>query len=652
MSDRAPWPSQGSTQKGKPTGAVPTAAGTSSPGTPDYPIGPPASGGRSAADAPMPRFPAGPAVPDPAGVAPTGPSWPDQEEGATRVPGTPTTSVAGEPVSPGWHTAGRGYAGTENVSSAGPAGREAAEGGTSGWPPASGSGTGGPGGGGYGGGGYGGGGYGGGGYGGGGYGGGGYGGGGGGGYGGEGHEPTGNSGGGHGGDPGGSGDYGYGGYGTGAYGPPSYGPPSYGHPTLQDPTLQDRYGVQPLGDGHGGHQKGRALRRAAAVLVVVAAAAAGAGISRVAWPGGTATSGGAPSGQPSSPGTSPTTTVPGSAVPGVQSPGSTGPANVSAIAAKVDPALVDVNVTFGYNNAEGAGTGIVLSSNGLVLTNNHVIDESTGVSAVDIGNGRSYPATVLGYDSTHDVALLQLEGASGLSTVQISSTAASVGQQVVAIGNAGGTGGVPSTAGGSVLALGRSITASDQLTHTSENLTGMIETNAAIQQGDSGGPLVNTSSEVVGMDTAAYSGFAFSQTSIEGFSIPISRALGIAKDIEAGRATATVHIGATAWMGLQLCSASTYCPSPTAQGSSSTTQAASASGLQVYQAVTGLPASQAGLSYGDILTSFNGTRLGSFTQLSHMMVHYHPGDKVKLTWVTPTGQSESATITLASGPPA
>ena len=564
MSDRAPWPGQESTQKGTPTGAVPAAAGTSSPGTPDYPIGPPESGGGPAADAPMPGFPTGPAFPDPAGAAQPAPSWSHHQEETT-----------------------------------------------SGWPPARGSGIGNPGNGGYGGGGYG---------------------------------PTGNGGGRYGGDPG---DYGYGGYGQPAYGPP---------------TLQDRYGVLPPGDGHGGRQKGRALRTAAAVLVVVAAAAAGAGISRVAWPAGTATNGAAPSGQPSSPGTSPTTTVPGSAlpgsalpgsaVPGVPSPGSTGPANVSAIAAKVDPALVDVNVAFGYNNAEGAGTGIVLSSNGLVLTNNHVIDESTKVSVVDIGNGRSYPATVLGYDSTHDVALLKLQGASGLSTVQISNTAASVGQQVVAIGNAGGTGGVPSTAGGSVLATGRSITASDQLTHTSENLTGMIETDAAIQQGDSGGPLVNTSSQVVGMDTAAYSGFAFSQTGIEGFSIPINRALGIAKDIEAGRATATVHIGATAWMGLQLCSASTYCPSPTAQGSSSTTQAASASGLQVYQAVTGLPASQAGLSYGDILTSFNGTRLDSFTQLSHLMVHYHPGDKVEVTWVTPTGQSESATITLASGPPA
>jgi S1-C subfamily serine protease len=623
MSDRAPWPGQGSTQKGTPTGAVPAAAGTSSPGTPDYPTGPPASGGGLPTDALMPRFPAGPAFPELAGAAQTAPNWPGHQEGATKGPGVPTISATGEPASPGWHTGGYGYPAAGSTASAG---REAAEGDRSGWPPARGSGAGKPGNGGYGGGGQGNGGYGGGGQ----------------GYGGYG--PTGASGGGYGGDPGNSG---YGGYGAGGYGQPSYGQPGYG-----PPTLQDRYGVQPPGDGNGGHKKGPALRTAAAVLVVVAAAAAGAGISRVAWPAGTATNGAGPSGQPSSPGTSPTTTVPGSAVPGLPSPGSSGPANVSAIAAKVDPAMVDVNVAFGYNNAEGAGTGMVLSSNGLVLTNNHVIDESTRVSVVDIGNGRSYPATVLGYDSTHDVALLKLQGASGLSTVQISSAAASVGQQVVAIGNAGGTGGLPSTAGGSVLAVGRSITASDQLTHTSENLTGMIETDAAIQQGDSGGPLVNTSSEVVGMDTAAYSGFAFSQTSIEGFSIPINRALRIAKDIEAGRATATVHIGATAWMGLQLCSASTYCPSPTAQGSSSTTQASSASGLQVYQAVTGLPASQAGLSYGDILTSFNGTRLGSFTQLFHLMVHYHPGDKVKLTWVTPTGQSESATITLASGPPA
>jgi S1-C subfamily serine protease len=434
------------------------------------------------------------------------------------------------------------------------------------------------------------------------------------------------------------------GYGPSGYGVPPYGSLGYGQPPYDPPPSGEGRGSRTFGPPPSGHEPrgprpGRALRSAAAVLVVVAAAAAGAGVSRVAWPNTQAAEGGG-----SRPATSPSV---GSGAGGSAAGGNNGPANAASIGTEVEPAVVDVDVAFSYNNAEGAGTGIVLSPNGLVLTNNHVIDQSTRVTVTDVGNGRTYDATVLGYDSTHDIALLKLAGASGLATAKIASAPASVGQTVVAVGNAGGTGGVPTSAGGTITALDQDISATDSLTQSSENLSGLIETNADIQEGDSGGPLVNTRGQVIGVDTAASENFAFAQTGIEGFSIPIKEALDIARDIEAGKGSATVHVGATAFMGLQLYPAS----SPLRVPGSAATRPSGAGGLEVYQAVPGTPAARAGIAAGDVLTSLNGTALTSDAQLSHMMVRHHPGDKVRVGWRTPTGRSESATITLAAGPP-
>ncbi len=229
----------------------------------------------------------------------------------------------------------------------------------------------------------------------------------------------------------------------------------------------------------------------------------------------------------------------------------------SQIASKVDPGLVDIVTTIGYQQAEAAGTGMVLTSNGEVLTNNHVIDGATSIKARDIGNGRTYTAKVVGYDNSHDVAVLQLVGASGLQTVSISSASPQAGQKVVALGNALGKGGTPAVATGKINGLGRSITASDEGSGTSEQLTGLIGHNAGIQPGDSGGPLVNTYGDVVGMDTAAstsastyaQSGQAHAPT--QAFAIPITEATSIASQIEAGTPSATAHLGSTAFLGLE-----------------------------------------------------------------------------------------------------
>jgi len=231
--------------------------------------------------------------------------------------------------------------------------------------------------------------------------------------------------------------------------------------------------------------------------------------------------------------------------------------STSQIAARVDPALVDVVSADGDQGAEAAGTGIVLSSNGLILTNNHVINGATAIKVTDIGNGKTYTATVVGYDATQDVAVLQLQGASGLTVASLGdSSTVQTGDNVVALGNAEGKGGTPSVAAGQVTALNQSITASDELSGVSEQLSGLIETNADIQPGDSGGSLVNSYGQVIGMDTAASSSSQSGDpsqsqsTQEQAFAIPIDTAVSIAKQIEAGDASSTIHIGATAFLGL------------------------------------------------------------------------------------------------------
>src|SRR6202050_697909 len=176
----------------------------------------------------------------------------------------------------------------------------------------------------------------------------------------------------------------------------------------------------------------------------------------------------------------------------------------SQIAAKVDPGLVDVISTLGYQNAESEGTGIVLTSNGEVLTNNHVINGATSIKVTDIGNGKTYTAKVVGYTATQDVAVIQLQNASGLTVASLgNSSSVQNGDSVVALGNAEGKGGTPSVATGAVTGLNQSITASDELSGVNEQLTGLIEDNADIQPGDSGGSLVNSYGQVIGMDTVA-----------------------------------------------------------------------------------------------------------------------------------------------------
>jgi S1-C subfamily serine protease len=375
----------------------------------------------------------------------------------------------------------------------------------------------------------------------------------------------------------------------------------------------------------------------------------GLGIGRIAWSGTsdntTATGGGNQNfgSAPTTPGGTSNTSI-----------------NPSAIAAKVDPGLVDINTVLGYANAQAAGTGIVLTSNGEILTNNHVVEGATSIKVTDIGNGKTYTASVIGYDRTQDIAVLQLQGASGLATETLADSAkVAVGDAVVGIGNAGGAGGTPSAAAGTVTALNQSITASDGSSGSSEQLTGLIQVNANIQSGDSGGALVNSAGQVIGVDTAASTGYQFSgggfggqgtnpgaSSGNQGYAIPINQAITLAHQIIAGTSSSTIHIGTTAFLGVGVQDAG-----QSQQGNLGQAAPNSAtSGAQIADTVPNGPAATAGLQAGDVITALNGQAVDSATALTNLMDTHHPGDKLTVTYTDSAGQQHTTTVTTILGP--
>jgi S1-C subfamily serine protease len=306
----------------------------------------------------------------------------------------------------------------------------------------------------------------------------------------------------------------------------------------------------------------------------------------------------------------------------------------STAKAALGTGVVDVTTNLGYQNASAAGTGMVLTAGGEVLTNNHVIRGATTIRVIDPSSGRSYGATVVGYSVTNDLAVLQLSGASHLRTVTLGASAPKIGQRVTAVGNAGGANGKPIAASGKITGLGQTIVASDG-NGISEQLISLIRIDAALQPGDSGGPLLNATGRVIGMDTAASVGFEF-QTAREGYAIPIGRALAIAKQINAGHASATIHIGSTPFLGLSL---------------ASTSAAQATNGLVVANVVSGSPADQAGIAAGDTLTAIDGQPVTSYAALSSLLLQHNAGDTVTVEWLDQTGTAQTRTVQTVVGPP-
>ena len=306
------------------------------------------------------------------------------------------------------------------------------------------------------------------------------------------------------------------------------------------------------------------------------------------------------------------------------SSGSTSSATTTEATRAQQVGIVEIDTALAYQNAQSAGTGIVLTSSGEVLTNNHVVQGSTSISVTISSTGATYTARVVGTDPTDDVAVLQLTGASGLQTARLSTAAATVGEAVTGVGNAGGTGTL-TAASGTITALDQTITASDESGSNAEQLSGLIQTDAAIQAGDSGGPLYGSSGAVIGMDTAASSGGA-----PQGYAIPIAAAEVVAAQIVSGVDDATIHQGYPAFLGVSLQDGG--------------------AGASVAATVSGGPAESAGIVAGDVITAVGSKSITSAQDLSSAMAGYAAGDRVSVTWTTATGAPQSATVTLASGP--
>jgi S1-C subfamily serine protease len=309
-------------------------------------------------------------------------------------------------------------------------------------------------------------------------------------------------------------------------------------------------------------------------------------------------------------------------------------ASPSAIASRaaLTTGVLEIQTRYALSNGAGAGTGMVLTSSGEVLTNNHVIRGATQIR-VRVPGGRTYLARVLGYSISADIALLKLRGASGLRTVSLgNSSTVEIGDDVTAVGNAGGTGTL-TVKEGSI--TGRGVTITVGTGESSARLSRVLETSADLSQGDSGGPLLDSAGRVVGVNAAA----SLSRSGdSDGYAVPINRAKTIAMQIRAGTSTASVHVGPTPFLGISL-------------GSSDEPRSTGAAGVLVGGVSPSSPAARAGLERGDLIVSFNGNAVRSSSNLVTRLLRWNPGDRVRIGWVDAFGARDDAIVTLASGPP-
>lgn len=311
--------------------------------------------------------------------------------------------------------------------------------------------------------------------------------------------------------------------------------------------------------------------------------------------------------------------------------------NASSVEAKVVPAIVDINTTLA-GGGSAAGTGLIVTSSGEVLTNDHVVRGSTSITVTIQGRSHTYPAHVIAVDQAQDVALIKIDGVSGLPTVTFGdSTSLKVGDSVLAIGNALGRGGAPRVTQGTITGLDQTITASEGRA-SSETLTGMIQSDAVIYQGDSGGALVNSSGQIVGMITAGQAQGFRSSASDVGYAIASNTALKVVNRIHAGEHAADLTYGQIGYIGV---SAQTLTPAAAAQLGLNVSSGALVVGVQ-----PGSPAEAAGITQGSVITSVGGTPVTSTSTLGNAVKAHKQGEKVAVTWVTRTG-THTGTLTLA-----
>ena len=313
--------------------------------------------------------------------------------------------------------------------------------------------------------------------------------------------------------------------------------------------------------------------------------------------------------------------------------------SIADIADKVSKSVVSIITStkttnfFGQDySSSAAGTGIIVTSDGYILTNKHVINGATKVTVV-LDDGTTYEnVEVVAADPLNDVAFLKIKDVSDLNAATLGdSKTINVGQQVIAIGNALGEF-QNSVTSGIVSGTGRSVTASDGSGYNAETLSDMIQTDAAINSGNSGGPLVNAAGEVIGINTATSS-----SAENMGFAIPISSVKGMLNQlIESGKAKRT-------YLGV-------YSTSITAESAKQNNLPVT-SGEYLYSPssysaiIKGSPADKAGLKDKDIITAVNGVKVGAAGSLASLIGEYKPGDTVQLT-VIREGKETAINVTL------
>jgi S1-C subfamily serine protease len=308
----------------------------------------------------------------------------------------------------------------------------------------------------------------------------------------------------------------------------------------------------------------------------------------------------------------------------------------------ITPDIVDLTASLGYQSGSyAAGTGIVVSATGLVLTNNHVIAGSTSIRAVDLGNHHSYHARVVGIDAGGDLAVLQVVGAHGLRRAPFGSSRYAVrGIGVSAVGNVGGRGGAPTITSGIITAINQNVDASDAGSHATEHLTGLFETSALVQPGDSGGPLVDATGSVIGIDTAAAGGRSSGHA---GFAIPLTPALAVEQQIALGAPSRGLAIGSqayTGFLGVQVI-------------------AGTPRGARIVQVERGSPADRSGVHAGETITAIDteptaspavpAHPIATTGQLTALLNHLHPGDVVTVTLTGANAPKTSLSVTLGVG---
>ena len=305
----------------------------------------------------------------------------------------------------------------------------------------------------------------------------------------------------------------------------------------------------------------------------------------------------------------------------------------SSVSDEQSSGVVLINTTTTTGTA--AGSGMVLSDDGYVLTNYHVVEASTEVTVTIAATNQNYEASVVGHDATNDVALLKLDNASGLDTVAIDDDAVNAGDDVTAVGNSAGQGYL-SAAEGQLLSTSSSITVqSEEDSSDTETLTDVYETSAQAVAGDSGGPMFDSENEVIGITTAGQTqtdSHTGQSTTVSSYAIPIARALSIVSQIESGSSSGTVQVGPKAYLGV------------TVQSSAQT------GALVISQVVSDGPAAQAGLAAGETITAVDGTTVSSQEELSTILATKSPGDTVKVTVSSGYGAGQTVSLTLGSSP--